>query len=265
MRNLVVRGIACSLSLAALIACGGDDKPAQDPSTVSPPAAAPVPESKPATADPKPIESAMGGGTGAGTTDTTAPAKLAEKPMTDAEIAAVTSAANNGEIEMAELAKKNATHADVKNFAAMLITQHRDMETKAKALATKAKITPADNDASTALKADVQTALTSLKTQKGKEFDKAYMEAQVKAHRDVLNLFDNKLLPNVQNGEMKTLLTDGRTHVATHLAKAEEISHKLDAALATGGGVTGTGTGTKPTTGTKPAAASTTAPTAPKK
>jgi putative membrane protein len=231
MRHLV-HGLLVA-SFATLVACGGDDKPAQDPSAMNtPPPPAPMPESKPATTDSKPVDSAMGGGTNAGS-DTTTSAKPAEKPMTDAEIVAVTSTANNGEIDMANLATKTATNADVKNFAAMMITQHRDMETKGKALAAKAKITPADNDASTALKSDVQSTITSLKTQKGKDFDKAYMESQVKAHRDVLNLFDNKLLPNAQNGDLKTLLADGRSHVAAHLAKAEEIQKKLDAAPAT--------------------------------
>ncbi len=230
MRSLV-NGLLVA-SFATLVACGGDDKPAQDPSAMNTPAPpAPMPESKPATTDSKPVDSAMGGGTNAGSDTTTSP-KPAEKPLTDAEIVAVTSTANNGEIDMANLATKTATNADVKNFAAMLITQHRDMETKGKALAAKAKITPADNDASTALKSDVQSTITSLKTQKGKDFDKAYMESQVKAHRDVLNLFDNKLLPNAQNGDLKTLLTDGRSHVAAHLAKAEEIQRKLDAAPA---------------------------------
>ena len=230
MRSLV-NGLLVA-SFATLVACGGDDKPAQDPSAMNTPAPpAPMPESKPATTDSKPVDSAMGGGTNAGSDTTTSP-KPAEKPLTDAEIVAVTSTANNGEIDMANLATKTATNADVKNFAAMMITQHRDMETKGKALAAKAKITPADNDASTALKSDVQSTITSLKTQKGKDFDKAYMESQVKAHRDVLNLFDNKLLPNAQNGDLRTLLTDGRSHVAAHLAKAEEIQRKLDAAPA---------------------------------
>lgn len=227
MRTLVKHGLLAA-SLAMMVACGSD-KPAQEPSSMNtppPPAPAPMPESKPNTMDAKPVESAMGGGTNAG--ETPPPAKPAEKPLTDAEIVAVTSTANNGEIEMAELAKKTATNGDVKNFAAMMITQHRDMENKGKALATKAKITPTDSDASTTLKNDVQSTVSSLKTQKGKDFDKAYMEAQVKAHREVLNMFDNKLLPNAQNGELKTLLSDARGHVASHLAKAEEIQSKLD-------------------------------------
>ena len=245
MRNLIKLGLV-AVSLSAVVACGSD-KPAQDPSAMpTPPPAAPMPESKPATTDPKPIETGLGSSAGK---ETATSGKPAEKPLTDAEIVQVTSTANNGEIEMAELAKKTATHADVKSFATMMITQHKEMETKGKALATKAKITPAENEASTALKTEVQTTLTSLKTQKGKDFDKAYMEAQVKAHREVLNVFDNKLLPNAQNSDLKTLLADARSHVAAHLAKAEEIQGKLDSAGAA-----------KPTTPAAPAKPATPAP-----
>jgi putative membrane protein len=232
MRTLIKHGILL-ISLATLVACGGDEKPAQDPSAMNaaPPPPAPIPESKPATNDPKPVENALGGGTNAGN-DPQPPAKPAEKPLSDGEILMVTSTANNGEIEMAELAKKNATNGDVKGFAAMMITQHRDMENKGKAVASKAKITPADNETSSALKSDVQSTISSLRTQKGKDFDKAYIESQVKAHRDVLTIFDSKLLPNAQNGELKTLLADDRTHVAQHLSKAEEIQQKLDTGAA---------------------------------
>jgi putative membrane protein len=242
MRSLVKQGLLVS-SIMMLVACGGDE-PAKDPSAMNAtPPPAPMPESKPLM-DPKPVDSAMGGNTSSTTSPEPTPAKPAEKPLTDGEIVQVTSTANNGEIEMAQIAAKSATNADVKNFAAMMITQHRDMETKGKALATKAKITPADNDASTALKTDVASTVSNLKTQKGKDFDKAYMEAQVKAHRDVLNLFDNKLLPNAQNGDLKTLLTDARGHVASHLAKAEEIQGKLD---------TGAAAASKPADAAKPA------------
>ena len=251
MRNVIKHGLifASVLTLAAsAVACGGEDKPAQDPSTLQPPPAPAPPPPAPApaaTSDTKPVDSAMGGGTNA-SSDTTATAKPAEKPLTDAEILAVTSTANNGEIDMANVATKSATNPDVKNFAAMMITQHKDMESKGKAVAAKAKITPADSDASNALKSDVQSTISSLKSQKGKDFDKAYIESQVKAHRDVLNIFDVKLLPNAQNGDLKNLLTDDRSHVAAHLAKAEEIQKKLE----TGAASTTTGTG-KPGTGTK--------------
>ena len=233
MRNLVKPALL-SLSLttlAALTACGGD-KPPQEPSSMNTTAAPAMP---PAPTEPAP------------TTMTTpaeppAPSKPAEKPLTDAEILMFTSTANSGEVEMAQLAAKQASNADVKNFAAMMITQHRDMETKGKALATKAKITPADSDVSMSLKSDVSSTVSTLKNQKGKDFDKAYMDAQVKAHRDVLAVFDAKLLPNAQNTELKAALTDARGHIAAHLTKAQDIQSKLD-----------TGNASTPAMGTTPA------------
>jgi putative membrane protein len=230
MRNSI-RYVLVSAVLASVVACG-EDKPAQDPSTLTPPPPPPMPESRPATVDARPVESALGGGTNAGTdtsTSTKEPARPAEKPLTDGEIFAVTSAANNGEIEMAQFASKAASNPDVKDFAAMTVTRHRDMETKGKSLAAKAKITPSDNEAAKSLKSDVDSSLASMKAQKGKDFDKAYIDAQVKAHRDVLDMIDKKLLPSVQNGELRAMLNDARSHLATHLAKAEELQQKLEA------------------------------------
>ncbi len=190
--------VVVSAAVATALGCG-ESKPAQEPAAMTPPPPAPMPESRPTVADPKPIEEQMGGGTNAGQdTTTTKPAAKAETPLTDGEIVAVTSTANTGEIEMGQLASKTATSPDVKNYAAMMVTQHRDMEVKGKNLATKAKITPAENEASSTLKTDAQSTLSTLKGQKGKEFDKSYIDAQVKAH----------------------------------LAKAEEIQQKLESAPA---------------------------------
>lgn len=186
--------------------------------TTPPMETAPMPEARPPMVEPSAL-----------TPSTPAePAKPVEKPVTDAEIVAIVSTVNQGEVDMAQLAAKNASSVDVKNFAAMLMTQHRDMETKGKTLATKAKITPADNDVSTTMKSDMNSTVTSLKTRKGKDFDKAYIDAQVRAHRDALAVFDSKLLPNAQNGELKTQLTEERSRIAAHLTKAEEIQQKLE-------------------------------------
>lgn len=221
MRTALTTGLIV-LSLVSFAACGGDDKPAADPSAQAsatpPPAPAPVDTTPPPAPAPAPVD--------------TTPAKPAEVPLTDAQIVGFTSAANNGEIDMANLAQKQGTSADVKGFASMMLSQHKDMEAKGKALATKAKITPADSDATTALKSDVTSTIDSLKGQKGKDFDKAYIAANVKAHTDVLAAFDNKLIPAAQNADLKTLLTDARGHVAAHLDKAKEIQAKMDAAPA---------------------------------
>lgn len=151
-----------------------------------------------------------------------------EKPLNDMQIVAVAMAANDGEVQMAEMAKKKATNADVKQFAALMYSHHSQGMQKTKTLATKSKLSEEESDLSQKLKSDVSTTMTTLRDKEGREFDKAYMESQVKAHKDVLAAMDTRLLPNAQHSELKTLLGEMRRQVADHLTKAQDIQGKLD-------------------------------------
>jgi len=50
--------------------------------------------------------------------------------LSDGEVLAIENAINKGEISLAELARKQSVHADVKSFAGTVLTQHRDAQTK---------------------------------------------------------------------------------------------------------------------------------------
>jgi len=183
----------------------------------------------PAT-DPSPQKPFYGPGLGPSNSDKSA-AKT-DKPLNDNEIVAVALAANAGEVQVAEVAKRKASSQEVKQFAAMMYTHHNQGVTKTKSLQSKAKLEGADSDLSQKLKSDVSTTLSSLRDKEGKDFDRAYMDSQVKAHKDVLSAMDDRLVPNAQHTELKTLLGDMRRQVADHLAKAEDIKQKLDKAPA---------------------------------
>jgi len=170
--------------------------------------------------------------------------------LSDGDIYAIEDAANNGEIQMAELAKKQGVGAATKDFAAMMITHHRDAENKLKTIAKKQNITSKDNDVSNKLKGDVSSMITDMRAKKGKDFDRLYIDNQVKAHKDVLDIVDNQLIPSVQNADLKTHLSDVRRTVADHLQKAEDIQSKMQptASTDTNGG---TAKGKSTTTTTK--------------
>lgn len=168
-----------------------------------------------------------------------------EKPMSDAEVLGVLIAANDGEVQMADQAAKKAKSQDVKAFAAMMKTHHGQGLTKTKATATKTKITQADSDLSAFLKSDVEKTIKDLQNKEGKDFDKAYMDAQVAAHKAVLAAIDNRLVPGAQNGDVKALVTETRKTVAEHTAKAEELSKKVDATASFDNGTDATPTTSK--------------------
>lgn len=151
-----------------------------------------------------------------------------EKPLTDGEILAVVEDANTGEIDMATLAKKNASATEVKNYAAMMLMQHGDAQTKARNLQSKAKIKADENDVSAHVKSEASTAISNLRDKSGAEFDRLYIDTQVRAHKDVLDTIDTKLLPQANNGQLKSYLQDVRKHVAMHLDEAEKIQKKID-------------------------------------
>jgi putative membrane protein len=160
------------------------------------------------------------------TPDSSALAK-AEKPLSDAEVLGVAHVANDGELQMAELATRKATSADVKQFAALMKNHHGAALAKGKQIEARTKMTNAESDVSSYLKDDATTTLKDLRDKEGTAFDRAYVDASVKAHRDVLSAIDNRLSPSASNGEVKSMVTDMRRTIADHLTKAEELQKKV--------------------------------------
>jgi putative membrane protein len=150
--------------------------------------------------------------------------------LTDGEVLGVLVAANQGEVEMADLAIRDATASDVRQFAAMMKNHHTTGLQKTKSVAAKTKIASTPGDVSAYLEREVTTALNDLKSKSGGAFDRAYMDTQVKAHRDVLSAIDHRLVISAANGDVRSLVTEARQMVAGHLAKAEEIQSRMQPA-----------------------------------
>jgi putative membrane protein len=164
------------------------------------------------------------------------PPAPAAAPLTDEQIAAVTTTANTGEVEQAKVAQKQGKDAKVKAFAAKMIAHHNQANAAQKKITDKAKITPADSDMSKQLAGDSQKLIDSWKDLKGPEFDKAYIDAQVKNHQAVLDAIDQKILPAVKNADLKKDITDFRPKVEAHLKEAQDIQKALEAAPAPAAG-----------------------------
>jgi putative membrane protein len=150
----------------------------------------------------------------------------------DGEVLSFVQALNDGEVQMAEMAKKSADHADVKNFAGMMSTHHTQGMAKVRSLQGKTKIELKDNDLTQKAKNDASQNMAMLRDKKGKEFDRLYIDSQVRMHKQALDALDNRVIPSISNGEVKTGVTEMRRQVADHLAKAEGIQKKLDPTLA---------------------------------
>lgn len=151
----------------------------------------------------------------------------AEQKPTDPQIAAIVVAANQVDIDAGKFAESRSTDTKVKDFAHMMVVDHASVNKKAVDLVTKLKVTPEENATSKSLEEGGLKNIEHLKTLKGKEFDKAYIDHEVAYHEQVLAAVDSLLIPNAKNEELKALLVKVRPAFVTHLNHAKDIQASI--------------------------------------
>ena len=210
-----------ALSALAFIQCGGDKKPAEGPTM---PSAEPPSDQAP-DSDAGTAQMPAASSTELAQSETGAPPPEPKtEALNDAQIAAITEAANSSEIEQAKVAQTKSKDAGVKSFAAMMITHHGDAKKKQ----AKLKLKTEESGISTAMAADAGATLNALKADSGKDFDKAYITAQVAGHQKVLDTINDKLLPNVKDGNLKAYLEEIKPKVEQHLKQARQLQESFD-------------------------------------
>jgi len=154
-------------------------------------------------------------------------ARASAQAIDDAQIAHIVVTANQVDIDAGKLAASTATSPEVKKFGQQMVTDHTGVNKQAVDLATKLKVTPADNPTSQSLKAGGDKNVANLKTLKGAAFDKAYVDHEVAYHQAVLDALDKTLIPGASNAELKALLVKVRPAFVAHLEHAKTIQSSL--------------------------------------
>ena len=201
---------AALLALIALpfIQCGGEQKAAEAPPTM--PSAEPPPDQ---TLEPDAGTAQTPSGVDvAAPIGDSGPPPAKPEALSDAQIAAITEAANTAEIAQAKMAQSK------------MITHHGEAKQKQAQLKLKTEA----SGVSTAMDADAGATLNALETESGKEFDKAYISAQVTGHQKVLDTINDQLLPNVKDAKLKAYLEEVKPKVAQHLKKAKQLQEGLE-------------------------------------
>src|SRR5690606_12622438 len=120
------------------------------------------------------------------TTTSEGPAQTEVAAMSDAEFAQQVANSDAFEIQSSELAATRAQRQDVKDFAAMMVADHRTTTQQLTSLAPQANVAPP----SPQLDAAKQGRIDALQGQSGEAFDDAYLDAQVAAHQEAVSLFE---------------------------------------------------------------------------
>jgi putative membrane protein len=145
----------------------------------------------------------------------------------DAQIAGIVVAANTVDIDAGKLAEGRADNKEVKQFAQQMVTDHTGVNKQATALVQKLKVTPEDSATSKSLKDGGKANEDKLKSLKGKDFDKAYVDNEVSYHQAVIDALDKTLIPSAKNAELKDLLVKVRPAFVAHLEHAKQVSSSL--------------------------------------
>jgi putative membrane protein len=141
----------------------------------------------------------------------------------DAEILAMLLAVDMNEVVAAMEAAKKKLSLQVADYAKMLHTEHGKHSADTMKLGLQIGVTPINTPAVDKLRIKGSGELAAILPLEGEEFGKAYLDAMIKGHTEVLDMIDNQLLKNTSNDAVKNHLTETRKLIARHLEKAKKI------------------------------------------
>jgi putative membrane protein len=163
------------------------------------------------------------------TEKTDKPAKLS-----DADMAIISHLhhVNQMEIDLGKAARKNGT-ANVKSYSDMLISEHQSTDKDLTSFAKKRGHTtiPADKpetDAAQQEHKDLTQQIAHLKTLKGAEFDREFLNIMVSTHGKAVARVD-AAIGTVSDPDLRTMLTSIKSVLQRHSDQAQELQKKPQA------------------------------------
>ncbi len=127
------------------------------------------------------------------------------------------------EIQSGQLAAEKAENGEVKSFGQQMVDDHSKTSAQLKELIKDKDI---QVQLPNALDQDHQAKLDKLKGLSGKQFDKNYVDMQVKAHEKAVSLFEDYAAAG-ENGDLKAWSADTLPTLKNHLQEANDLTAKV--------------------------------------
>ncbi len=126
-----------------------------------------------------------------------------------------------GEVQLGEMAQRKTGNAEVKALATRLVTDHKAANEELKALAASKKVELATEPG---MMADGKFKKLDGKT--GDDFERSFVEAVVKDHKDDIQTFEKKA-NDAEDPDVKAFAAKTLPALKSHLAMAEAIWNKF--------------------------------------
>jgi putative membrane protein len=157
---------------------------------------------------------------------TTTLAQATAPKLDDPTIVAIFDAANTYDIETGSIAVTKGHSKAVRDFAAMLVRDHRNVRTQGRNLAASLKVTPTPPRDLALTKAHT-AAIASLRKAHGQNFDRVFLQQEVDFHNAVIDAVTTTLLPAIQNAQLKDLVTKIAPAFVAHRDRAQSLLNEI--------------------------------------
>lgn len=144
--------------------------------------------------------------------------------LSDGQIAAIMDTVHSSEIEQAQLAQTKSTDPHVLSFASMMISHHSQARQQEQAMGLSTAASPMLQT----LSSQGRQTMATLRDKSGKDFDRAYLQAQVEQHQKVLDTIDRQLMPSAKNPQLRSHLQSMRPTIEQHLKTARQAQEALN-------------------------------------
>jgi putative membrane protein len=152
----------------------------------------------------------------------------AQEALDDPTIVAIFDNANTADIETGKLAAQRGHSDEVRQFGAMLARDHEMVRQQGRDLAKKLGVTPTPPKGDQSAQ-DQDALMRRLKALQGAEFDRAFLQYEARFHQDVITAIKTKLLPAINNAELKTLVVKVAPAFQAHLEMAKNLGSRVAA------------------------------------
>jgi putative membrane protein len=146
--------------------------------------------------------------------------------LDDPTIIAIFDAANTWDMETGALATTKGASKEVRDFGAMLVRDHQTVRQQGRDLAKKLGVHPTP-PTDFAMAKDHAAALSTLRSEKGNSFDRAFLAHEVAFHKAVIDAVNTSLLPALKNEEARALVTKVAPAFQAHMLAAQNLLDKL--------------------------------------
>jgi len=148
-------------------------------------------------------------------------------PATEQDVMGVLTMIHHGVVDYSQLGVNHGTDPTVKEFARMMVKDHRQALDSMYGLATKLNTTPQMSEKAADLEKEFKKDIEDLKAKKdGKELDKEFMDEQIDLHQETIGVLKD-LDEKTKDANLKRAITKTLPKMEAHLERAKAVRSKL--------------------------------------